>query len=271
MIKKFKAWAAVLALIVVAVPAGAVAITTLSQGYSTTDPLVTGSLVSLENNFSDTVKAASNSNVDGILGVVINDGGALLSLSSEQSHQVQVATSGVVPVLVSNINGDIHQGDEITASPISGVGMKATINAKVVGVSQSGLTKNGSSNESYTDKSGQKHSVLVGQIPVLINVSYYFKQPDKTIIPSTIQNVANAFAGRTVSTVPILISMGIFIITMVVVSSIVYSMIRSSIISTGRNPLSQSAIYRQLLSMSTLVVGILAVSMVAIYMVLTKF
>lgn len=251
-------------------PAAAWAITTISQGYSTTDKVSTGSMVSLKNNSSDEVVAANSNNAGAILGVVIDNGNSLLSLSNEQASQVQVATSGVVQVLVSNINGNVVQGDEITASPISGVGMKATDNTKVVGISQAGLNNNNSSSETYTDKSGAKHNVVVGEIPVLINVSYFYKQPDKTIIPSAIQNIANAFAGKTVSTLPILISAGIFIATLIIVASIVYSMIRSSIISVGRNPMSQSAVYRDLTQMSALVIGILGVSIVSIYMVLAK-
>jgi hypothetical protein len=258
-------------LILLASPAVSEAVTTISQGFSTKDQVALGSIVSLEKGSTDQVDIATTANVNSIMGVVINDNSSLLSLSSEKGSQVQVATSGLVQVLVSDINGDISQGDSITASPISGVGMKATSNTKIIGIAQGNLADEGSSDESYTDKSGKKHTVKVGEAPVLINVSYFYKQPDKTIIPSAIQNIANAFAGKTVDTLPILISAGIFIVTMVVVASIVYSMIRSSIISVGRNPMSQSAIYRDMLQMSALVVGILVVAVAAIYMVLSKF
>lgn len=261
----------VLFLAMIAAPASVAAITTISQGFSTTDKVSDGYMVSLKDNTSDSVVAANSDNAKSILGVVIDAGSTLLSLSNQQGNQIQVATSGVVQVLVSDINGPISQGDEITASPINGVGMKATSNSKVVGIAQDSLTNANSSQESYTDKSGQKHSVHVGEIPILVSVSYYYRQPDKTLIPSAIQNIANAFAGKNVSALPILISAGIFILTVVIVSSIVYSMIRSSIISVGRNPMSQAAIYRDLTQMSALVLGILAVAVVAIYMVLKKF
>ncbi|HEX7368168.1 MAG TPA: hypothetical protein VF261_00745 [Candidatus Saccharimonadales bacterium] len=269
---KAKAWLglAVLPLLgVLGLAAVASADTTISQGYTTTDKLPMGSVVSLIKNSQDEVSATSSSNADSIIGVVITNGSSLLSLSNGQGSQVQVATSGVVQTLVSDINGSITQGDDITASPISGVGMKATANAKVVGIAQAGLTSGNSSTESYTDKTG-KHTVRIGLIPVLVSVAYYFKQPNKTVIPAAIQNIANALAGKTVNTLPILLCIGIFIITLVVVASIVYSMIHGSIISVGRNPMSQSAIYRNLTQMSALVVGILAVAVVAIYLILTK-
>ena len=246
------------------------AVTSISQSYSTKEALPLGSIVSLENNTSDQVVAASSSRVDSLFGVVINANNSLLSLSNDQANQVQIATSGTAQLLVSDINGAISQGDHITASPISGVGMKATGNVRIIGIAQSDLTPTVSSKQSYTDKDGSKHEVTIGQIPALINVSYYFKEPDKTIIPSALQNIANSLAGRTVSTLPILIGAAIFLIMLMVVSSIIYSMIRNSIISVGRNPMSQSAVYRNLIYMSGLVLIILAVGLISIYLVLTK-
>jgi hypothetical protein len=149
--------------------------------------------------------------------------------------------------------------------------MKATNNVKVIGTAQADQTSARNSKQSYTDKSGQKHEVTLGQVPILVNVAYFYKQPEKTLLPAAIQNVANAIAGKSVNTVPILVCLGIFIITMIVIVSIVYSMIRNSIISVGRNPMSQAAVYRDLIHMSALVVGILTVSMAAIFLILKKF
>jgi hypothetical protein len=263
-------WVLALPLLGLAIPTTVYAVTTISQGFSTTDSKARiGSVVSLVNNSSDQVVTASPKNVNDLLGVVIDASNTLLSLSSSQSSQIQVATGGVVDTLVSDINGSISQGDEITASPVDGVGMKATDNTRVVGVAQQALTRSDGTVQTYTNSSG-KHTTIVGEIPVLVNVSYYYKQPDKTLIPSTIQNLANALAGKNVQPLPILVSLGIFIITLIVVVSIIYSMIHSSIISVGRNPMSQSAIYRDIIQLSVLVLGILTVAVVAIYMILTR-
>jgi hypothetical protein len=244
--------------------------TFISQSYTSTDSLPLDSIVSLQNNASDQVVAANSQNSDNTLGIVVNADNSSLSLSTSASNQVQVATSGTLQVFVSDINGSIASGDFITASPISGVGMKATGNARVVGIAQSPLNSSDGSKQSYTDKAGQKETVLLGEVPVLVNVSYFYKQPDKTIIPSAVQNIADALAGKNVSAAPVLISAGIFIVTLMVVVSIIYSMIRSSIISVGRNPMSQSAIYRDLIQLSALVLVILVGAFVAIYLVLTK-
>jgi len=148
--------------------------------------------------------------------------------------------------------------------------MKATSNVRVVGVAQQALTIEGSQTQTVEGIDGQTREVRLGRIPVLINVSYFFKESERSIIPAVIQNVANALAGRPVSTLPIILAGAIFVIMLIVVVSIIYSMIRSSIISVGRNPLSQSAIYRDLIQLSALVIGILAVGLIAIYLILTR-
>jgi hypothetical protein len=247
------------------------AATTISQSYSTSQKLPVGSIVSLERNSTDQVLASASSNVDSILGVVINADNSLLSLSNGEDNQVQVATSGIMQVLVSDINGTIYRGDHITASPLGGVGMKATGNVRIVGIAQSDLaSSSGNQQSSYTDKDGKKHSITLGEVPVLVNVSYYFKEPDKTVVPSALQNIANALAGKTVDTLPIIISAAIFLVTIVTVASMIYSMIHSSIISVGRNPMAQSAVYRNLVQLVIVVLVILGVGFSSIYMVLTR-
>jgi hypothetical protein len=264
-------WLALAVLAGLVATGSAHAISTITQGYLAKGTPSLGSIVSLQKDSTDVVDVATPENVNNLLGVVVGADNSLLSLSSETANQIQVATSGVVQVLVSDINGSIYAGDQITASPINGVGMKATANTKVVGIAQDNLSDKGSSKQTYKDKKGEQHSVKIGEVPVLVNVSYFFKQPEKTIIPSAIQNIANALAGKTVKPLPILVSMGIFIVTLIVVVSIIYSMIHSSIISVGRNPMSQSAIYRNLIQLSLLILAILAVAVIAIYMVLSKF
>lgn len=244
------------------------AVTSLSQGYTTSHDLSLGSIVSLEKNTNDSVVPAATSNADNILGVVINRDSSLLAVTNSQKEQVQIATSGTVNVLVSDINGEIHQGDHITASPLSGIGMKATANIRIVGIAQGGVE--GGKKQTYKDKQGREHTVTLGEVPVLVNVAYFFKEPEKTVVPTALQNVANSLAGKTVSTVPIVLSSAVFFIMLIIVSSIIYSMIKSSIISVGRNPMSQSAIYRDLIQLSTLVIAILAVGLIAIYLILTR-
>lgn len=269
-LSSFKFWIAISTLVVLALPITAAALSTISQGYTSSDTLSVGSIVSLKSGSTDQVEATTTSNVDNMLGVVIDNGSSLLTVSNGSDSQVQVTTSGTASVLVSDINGAVVKGDEITASPIKGVGMKATANSKVVGITQSDPTDGSASKQTYTDDQGKKQTVNLGYVPIVVNVTYFYAQPDKTIIPAALQNLANALAGKTVDSLPIIISCVIFIITLIVVVSIIYSMIHSSIISVGRNPMAQSAVYRDVIQLSALVLGILAVAVIAIYVILTR-
>lgn len=269
--RRVLAWAvaifAVVSLAATGIASTTRAVTSLSQGYSTSSDIPIGSVVALEKNSTDSVLAASTETTDSIIGVAIDDGSSLLTLNNG-TKGVQVATNGVTPTLVSDCNGKIEPGDQITASPLKGVGMKATANAKVVGTAQG--TMEITQKQTIEGALCENQEVTLGQVPVLVSVSYHYRQPEKTVIPASLQNLANTVAGKKVSTLPIVLSSALFIITIVVVSVIVYSIIRSSIISVGRNPMAQSAVYRNVIQLSSLVLAILGVSVIAIYLILTR-
>lgn len=238
----------------------------ITQGYDVNQTLPEGAIVSIKNGDNSSVEAATLKNSNSLFGVVIEGNNAQVSLTTG-SKQVQVATNGLNQVLVTDMNGKISSGDEITASPLAGVGMLATQNAEIIGTAQGNFPNNTAKKEKIK---GSSQEVNIGNIPLLVSVGYFTKQPNKTILPAAIQNLANALAGKQVKSLPVLISMGIFLVTIVVVVSIVYSIIHGSIISVGRNPMSQAAVYRNVIQLSSLVVGILGVSMFAIYMILTR-
>ena len=242
----------------------------ITQGYNSSINLPAGAIVSIIKGSSNNVELASLVTADTMVGVVIDNNNAQVSLTSG-SGQVQVATSGVNQVLVSDINGRIYSGEEIAASPINGVGMAATQNAEIIGAAEGNFPNATSTKQTVTTANGTKQVVDIGNIPVLVNVGYYAKQPNKTLVPTVIQNLANALAGKQVKTLPVLISMAIFLITLIVVVSIIYSLVHGSIISVGRNPMAQAAVYRNVIQLSALVVGLIAIAMFAIFMILTRF
>lgn len=258
------------AMVVALLPLAASALTSVSEGYNSDSKLPLAAIVSLKKDSTRDVELTTSENVDNMLGVVIAPENSLLALTNGSPTETQVATTGEAQVLVSDMNGTVKRGDHITASPIAGVGMKTTTNARVLGIAQGDVVDSATQKQTYKDSTGAEQTVKITTVPVQINISYYFKEPDKTLVPSALQNVANSIAGREVSTMPILISTAIFTVTIVVVVAIVYSMIKSSIISVGRNPMSQSAVYRGLIQISALVLAILGVGVVAIYLVLTR-
>lgn len=148
--------------------------------------------------------------------------------------------------------------------------MLATQNAEIIGTAQGDFPNPTASQQTLSTSKGQKQTVNIGNVPLLISVGYFTKQPDKTLVPAAIQNLANALVGKPVKPLPIIISSIVLVLTLVVVVSIVYSMIHGSIISVGRNPMAQAAVYRNVIQLSALVIGILAVALFSIYMILTK-
>src|SRR5690606_32548898 len=135
-------------------------------------------------------------------------------------------------------------------------------NSKIVGIAQGEMS--GTSEEELKTETGATETVTVGTVPILVAVAYHYQQPEKTIIPAALQNIANSIAGKPANTIPILISAGVFLITLVVVTVIIYSMIKGSIISVGRNPLAQSAVYRGVIQLSVLVLAILAAGLISV-------
>lgn len=268
LIQALRTFSAALALFLLSLPLG-VAGASITQGFNATQSLTADTLVSIKaNTHTTTVIPANLTNSSNLVGVVVASNNSQVALSSGTS-QVQVATSGINLVLVSDLNGKIVSGDEITPSAINGVGMLATSNSEVIGTAQGSFPNSTATKETINTSSG-KQTVHIGDIPVLISVGYFTKQPSKTLIPSALQNLANAVAGKQVKTLPIILSAVIFIVTLIVVVSIIYSLIHGSIISVGRNPMAQSAVYRNALQLSALVVAIIAVAMFVIFMILTK-
>lgn len=263
------AFAALLALAVLnVVPALALSSTYIAESYTAEEALPMSTLVSLKENSSDSVVAANTGNVDTMIGVVIDRSDASITVTNGKDKQVQVAKNGTLQVLVSDINGTVEQGDYVTASPINGVGMRATGSTKVIGIAQNGLT-NGVA-QTIKGDDGIEQNVKVGSVMVLVSVSGYIEKSENSFIPRPVQEIANTLAGRTVSALPILLSLGVFVVTLIVVTIIIYSMVRNGIISVGRNPLSSSAIYRNVIQLSVLVLGILVGAGVIIYFILTR-
>jgi len=244
------------------------AVSRITESYIIDGNATIGSLVSISTESANKVIAATNETAKNLLGIIVNPEDSALSLTSGKDNSASVATSGTYPVLVSDINGEIEPGDPITASQIEGIGMLASTNTRIVGTAQTAMTSK--SQQTYKDTDGTEKTITIGEVEVLVNVSSFYKESEKTLIPEALQQLANSIAGKKVDPVPIILGAGIFLITLIVVTSIIFSMVKNSIISVGRNPMAQSAVYRNVIQLSTLVLGLLAVGALAIYLILTK-
>jgi hypothetical protein len=247
----------------------------LSQGFATTTPIASGSLVSLDSKSSGSVVVADLTNTDRLFGIVVPPSSASISLSGSGSGQVQVVTSGTADVLVSTAGGDIHVGDPITISPIAGVGQKVgPSSSRVVGTAQTDFNGSGDgvTKRTIEDSSGAKKEVSIGQIPVVVAVSTYTSTDGKQtyVIPNWLQNLSNTLAGKAVSPIRIIVAGLILIVSLISVTVLLYAAVRNSIISIGRNPLSRKSVLGGMLQIVAIAMAILAVTAVAMYLVISR-
>jgi hypothetical protein len=189
---------------------------------------------------------------------------------SEGSGGIQVVTSGLTLALVSDLGGDVVAGDKITASPIEGVGMRAAEGTTVVGAAQENLADVEQETRKIKNTDGKEVDVHIGLVPVQVSVAYFTPEEEKpsSLVPSFLQNLANAVSGQQVSPVRVLMAALILVLLFVSVTVLLYSSVHSSIISIGRNPLSESAIRKSLLQVGLTVCGMLLFAVAAMYAVL---
>jgi len=254
--------------------AGAPVLASLSQGFATSSPVATGSLVSLDQKSSGSVAVADLNNASRLFGVVVPPSSASISLSGIGSGQVQVVTTGSAQVLVTTAGGDIHVGDYISVSPLAGVGQKVGASStRVVGVAQADFNGSGDGATKRTiDDGSSKKEVSIGEIPVVISVSSYTATDglQSYVVPNWVQSMSNTLAGKAVSPIRIIIAGLILIVAMVSISVLLYSAVRNGIISIGRNPLSQNGVLRGIITVGGVAISILAITAGGMYLVISK-
>jgi hypothetical protein len=246
---------------------GIVAASSLSVGYTTTQQLPSGSLVSPDSQKTGAVVAANSIANNNLLGVAV--GSSTVTVTQDNST-VQVSTDGITYVLVSSINGSIKNGDRVTASPLDGIGMKATDSGKVVGVAQGDLTSSSlnAQTKSVTDVHGAKKDIIIGMVPLTINVAYFQPPESRTVVPKLFRDLSSSISGKQVSMNRLWGSLGIMLITLIIVVVLLYGAVRSSIGAIGRNPLAKSAIQRSMSKVIGLALVILGVCSGVIYLIL---
>lgn len=239
----------------------------ISRGFETKETeVIQGALVSTAKNGSAIVELADTGSADRLAGVISE--ASLVELSDTVQGEVQVTLSGTTQALVTDLNGDIRAGDKITASPVRGVGMLATEDTQIVGTAQSAFTTKNSKTKIITDKNGKKHTVHIGYIPLLIGISYY-AAPTSQFVPPFLQSLANSIAGRPVSLMRILLSCLLLLLAFGSIFVLIYTAVRSGIISLGRNPLAASAIQRSLIGVVIVILLVVVLSLVGVYLILT--
>lgn len=240
----------------------------ISQGFLVQGQAAPGTIVSfLKDRESGTVGAANTDNVERLVGVI---GERQLVELSGNADQTQVVTNGSILTFVSNINGDIKIGDKITASPLTGVGMKALERTRIVGTAQQDFSDAEQvTDQEVTDAEGKSQTVKIGLLQVQVGVTYYQPAEDnKSFLPEPIQRFAETVVGRSVDPIRVLVSLAILFAGFGGVAILLYSSVRSSIISIGRNPLAAKAVHKSLIEVGLTTFGVLLLTVIAVYLVL---
>lgn len=242
----------------------------IAQQFQAKDADVTvASLVNIAKDNPNFVELSDAEHADHLVGVVSSK--SLIELSDgADTTGVQVVTSGTTLALVSDLNGKVTTGDKITASPVAGVGMKVIESAVVVGTAQASLDSVQLETREITDKSGKKQQVKIGLIPVQVSVAFYSQDTQESpFVPPFLQNLANNVTGRNVSPIRVLVAALILLLLFLSTTVLLYSSVRSSIISIGRNPLSESAVRKSLFQVGITIFAVFIFAIAIVYLVLT--
>lgn len=244
------------------------------QGYAADAPLDIGAVVQLSDAGSRHVKIATQSELQKMFGVVVDRNQLPLTLSNDDlENETYVAVSGTYNVLVSTQSGSITAGDYVTLSSINGVAMKASTEQKTVfgraagSFDGKGVTLGSTALKDVDGKSDK--TVVLGSIPVTIDIR---KNPNekstKVNVPDILERIGQAIAEKQVSPIRIYLSMAITAVSIIAAIAILYSGVRSSVISIGRNPMSKKSIFRALLEIILTSILILIIGLFAVYLLL---
>lgn len=243
------------------------------QGYAADKPIDNGTIVQLTGKDANRVTPATQSNIQNMFGVAVDRSQLSVTLSSEGlQNETFVAVAGTYNVLVSTQAGTISPGDFVTLSALNGIAMKAgTEETTVFGRAINGFDGKGVTLGTTTlkDSSGGTKTVTLGSIPVTIDIK---RNPNvkttKVNVPELLQRVGQQIAEKEVSPIRLYLSIGITAISLIAAIAVLYSGVRHSVVSIGRNPMSKKSIFRALIEIILTSLLIVIVGLFAVYLLL---
>ena len=218
----------------------------LSRSYSADKNVPTGSVVALAEESGDNIVLANTSNADRTVGVVVQASESVLEINPGVNRP-QVATGGIVRVLVSTAGGEIKSGDKVSVSALSGVAQKSYLGDYVVGFAKDDFTgaESGTQDVELIDESGKTRQFKAGLIEVQLSIGLENSLDSAENLNST-QELVKSITGNSTSMPRIIASIVIALLTLIGLSILLYASIYGSIISIGRNPLARASILRGL-------------------------
>lgn len=237
----------------------------ISKSYGYASPIMKDSLVSVDpSNPSDVIPANTNNQKE-LIGIAVENADSLIAINPGKD-KVQVASTGSAVLLVSNINGNIQPGYQVSVSPLDGIGMKASAGSEVIGIAQKAFSPNSPNTSKKTLKqiNGNNSTVYIGYIPVAIQIG----QASVTQKLNAFQKIGMSLTGKTIPTYRIILSIIVAIVTFFGLLILIYASIYGSIISLGRNPLAKESIFKTLSKILAMVVVTGFVASLVVYLLL---
>lgn len=244
---------------------------TITQGYASDNAIQRATIVSLTLDNAKKVEPTSLDNDERMHGIVVSANDAPFTLSTED-EKTFVATKGRFEAFVSNEAGTVQAGDFVTISRIAGIGKKAGERDQyIVGKAVNGFDgETGVLSTSDIDDNGTTKKVAIGRVQVDIGVAGNpLLKPTRANLPGFLERAAETVAGKSpVNPLRIYIGMIILFTAATVSGILLYSGVRSSLISIGRNPLSKKSITRSLLQVIMTSIIILLLGIFGVYLLL---
>lgn len=244
------------------------------QGYSANQPIEVGTIVQLSGENSNRVITAKQAELQNMFGVTVDPQQLSIRVSQgDLENEVFVASSGTYNTLVSTQGGSISPGDYVTLSSIDGVAMKAGYDESTVfGRAVSGFDGKGlvSGEVTLKDTEGNNNKqVKLGTIAVTIDIkSNPNEKSTKAKVPEVLERIGQAIAEKEVDPIRIYLSMAITAVSLVASIIVIYSGVRNSVISIGRNPMTKKSIFRALIEIILASLLILIIGLFAVYLLL---
>jgi hypothetical protein len=231
------------------------------EGFSASEPVEPGMVVTIDKAAARTVKPAPADNSNLIYGVAVDPSDAPITLVGQNS-KVFVATTGTYQVLVTAVSGPIKPGDYISMSSINGIAGKAQVGQPVIlGKAQSSF--NGNDNVVSSE-----NNVKIGRVYISIGVAKNPIANSDPTLPYFLRKVANSVANKSVPVIRVYTAMMIFLLSIIAAIVILWSGVRSSLISLGRNPLSRHAIFSGMYKVVFTGLGVFIIGLAGVYLLL---
>lgn len=244
------------------------------QAYEAERPIDYGTIVKHISGDTPSVVTATQAELQNMFGVVVDPQQLPVRISSGNlTNETYVAVSGTYNVLVSTQGGVIKAGDYVTLSALNGIAMKAgTDEASVFGRAVADFDSSSASRGSakIQDVDGNTvNTVQLGSVPVTIEIQRNPNEKStKARVPEALERIGQAIAEKEVSAIRIYISLAITAISLITALVVLYTGVKGSIISIGRNPMSKRSILRALLQIILTSFLILVIGLFAVYLLL---